>query len=288
MIPAIAVHGGAGPRLSDDVPKELREAALHAARVGHRLLIEGGSSADAVTEAVVELENCPLFNAGFGSTLNESGAVEMDASFMLDSLEAGAVAAVQGVRNPVLLAREVVRRTPHLFIAGPPARKLAEQWGLCICTPEEMIAPRAKARWERSAPDRSSGGTVGAVAIDVHGRLAAATSTGGTARKLSGRVGDSPIIGAGTYARRGAGAISATGHGESIIKVVLAKFVSDRLSAGRTAADAVAEGIAELASIGGTGGLIAIDARGTVGIAFNTERMTRAWIAGAEEHTAYE
>lgn len=266
----IIVHGGAGDLQPDDDPKSHLEGCLKAARAGHAVLVKGGSALDAVIAAVVALENDPLFNAGTGSALNADGEVECDASVMTDDLKAGAVAAVKGVANPIALARLVMEQTPHVLLVGDGAVRFARSRGVTLVDPTSMITERARKRWSRT-------GTVGAVARDTHGRLAAATSTGGTTGKLPGRVGDTPLIGCGTYAAK-AGAASATGLGEAIIKATLTRWAVDQLAAGQEAGHVAREAVARLPGAGGEGGLILLDAQGRVGCAFNTQRMSRAAI----------
>ena len=268
---------------------------LAAVQAGARVLRGGGSALDAVIATVRALEDHPLFNAGLGSLLTVEGTVEMDASVMVAvppqrrrgtaatssrgaargarpraELRAGAVAIVTRVRNPILLARAVMEHTPHILMAGAGAERLARSAGLALCRPEDLVTPRARARW-RAAMERRFG-TVGAVARDVHGVLAAATSTGGVSGKMSGRVGDSAIIGAGTFADA-PGAASATGQGEAIMKAALCREAVMALRRGGPRA--VAErAIAELAALtGGQAGVILVDRHGRLGYAHNAEVM---------------
>src|SRR5687767_11847980 len=219
----IVVHGGAGDLNPSDDPKPCIEGCLAAARAGHAVLKAGGSALDAVIAAVVWLEDDPHFNAGTGSVLNADGEVETDASVMTGDLKAGAVGALKGIKNPVLLARLVMERTKHVLLVADGALRFAKEQGVGLVDPASMITERARTKWSRT-------GTVGAVARDSQGRLAAATSTGGTTRKLPGRLGDTPLIGCGTFARAGAGAASCTGIGEAIIKTTLARWAVDRLA----------------------------------------------------------
>jgi len=265
--PAIIVHGGAGPIKDGSLPARL-DGCKDAALAGWKILSDGGSSTDAVEAAVKLLEDNPLFNAGTGSTLNAVGRVETDAAIMTsDGLRAGAVAAVSGIKNPVLLARKIMEDGRHVMLAGEGALLFARQVGFPEVAPESLIVEREKLRWE------GKHGTVGCVAFDTNGRLAAATSTGGIFAKLPGRVGDSPLIGCGTYADR-FGAASCTGHGEAIIRIVLAKsaidFVAAEINPDAAAVKAVAALQAELNS---TGGIILIDHRGKFGYACNTTHM---------------
>jgi beta-aspartyl-peptidase (threonine type) len=263
---------------------------LNAARRGVEILRRGGTALDAVVASVVVMEDDPLFNAGFGSVLTTEGRVEMDASLMVSGpqLMAGAVALVSRVRNPVLLARAVMEHTPHLMMVGKGAERFARGAGLKLCKPEDLISDRARERWrqrmnkndqDKKEKDKALlktrrrviHGTVGAVARDANGQLAAATSTGGMTGKMPGRVGDSAVIGAGTYADR-FGAASATGVGEPIIKAGLCREVV-RLIRSDSPNDAAAKGIKILQEVRGEGGVIVIDSEGRVGYAYNTEMM---------------
>ncbi len=289
MPTAIVVHGGAGPAQEDDDVSGLKEGCLAAARRGHEVLARGGSALDAVEAAVVALEDDPRFNAGVGSTLNEAGQVEMDASVMDGATtRAGAVAAVHTVKNPVRLARAVMEKTLHVLLVAHGAEAFADEVKAPRADRESFVTERMRRKFEaaRAAPPRKSHGTVGAVALDAQGRLAAATSTGGTFLKRVGRVGDTPIPGAGTYADA-RGAASATGHGESILRAQLTRRVCDHLAAGKTAGQAAALAIAELETIHGEAGVIVVDAAGRLGIAFNTERMSRAWVTAQGQGAAH-
>lgn len=298
---ALGIHGGAGVLTRESTSQASREAyraELRAAlRAGYGVLLGGGSALDAVQAAVSALEDCPLFNAGRGSVLTALGEVEMDAAIMDGAtLRAGAVASVRSVRNPVRLAREVLEHSGHVLLAAEGAERYARERGL-PCEPREyFVTARRLGQLERTrqqAPDATSlsesepapgkYGTVGAVALDREGHLAAATSTGGMTNKRPGRVGDSPVIGAGTYADDRAAAISATGHGELFVRAVVAHEVCARMRHGgaslREAADAVVHG--ELVRIGGQGGLVALDVRGQVVFSLNTSGMYRGFVDGA-------
>lgn len=247
------------------------------------MLRSGGSALDAVQAAVLVLEDDPLFNAGTGSCLNAEGEVEADAALMSgERLSAGAVAAVRALKNPILLARGVMEQTEHVLLCGEGALRLARKLGLPQCDPSELVTERARARYQRELSERQGRehGTVGAVAVDQRGHLAAGTSTGGTRFKLPGRIGDTPLIGCGTYADDLAGAVSCTGHGEAIIKVVLARFACDRLRQGQPPAEAVQQALRQLERVGGEGGLILVDAQGRLGWGCNTERMSHAFVDG--------
>lgn len=277
MPTAILVHGGAGA-VPDDRARACARGCLEAARAGHRVLAAGGSALDAVVAACVVLEDDPVFNAGTGACLTSDGSVEMDACLMDGAnLRAGAVAAIRGVRNPIQVARLLMERTDHVILAGEGAARFARAQGVAPWPEALLVTERALDRWRR-AQAGGEPGTVGAVAIDRHGHVAAATSTGGVASKLPGRVGDSPVPGAGTYADDEAGAISATGQGEAILRVALARFVRDRLAAGDDAGTAARAALAELGRVRGEGGLIVVDRNGRLGWATNAPRMSRAWV----------
>lgn len=279
--PSIIVHGGAGPIKDDSLAARL-DGCKAAALAGWSILDAGGTAVEAAEAAVVNLEDNPLFNAGTGSTLNCLGQVEMDAAIMDGAmLRAGAVAAVKGIKNPIKLARRVLDDGRHILIAGEGASLFARAIGFPECDPAALIVESEKQRWG------SKHGTVGSVAFDCGGKLAAATSTGGIFNKLPGRVGDSPLIGCGTYANK-FGAVSCTGFGEAIIRVVMAYNAAQLLRDG-IEADAVAgialNNMAELT--GSTAGLILMDARGQVGFECNTTHMPVCYItAGSEPKTA--
>jgi L-asparaginase / beta-aspartyl-peptidase len=277
---ALIVHGGAGSVCPARERAPRKAAMLEAVEAGATILRAGGSALDAVMASVVVLENHPLFNAGYGSTLNADGEVEMDASVMVaDSRgsRAGAVAAVAGIRNPVQLARAVMEHTPHVLMAGQGAERLAHRYGIEVCDPQELISPRARERYldrikrEKEAAEEKHG-TVGAAAVDVYGKLSAATSTGGVPGKLPGRVGDSAIIGAGTFANEVAAA-SATGHGEAIIHASLCRETVEAIE--RSTLTSIARRkIAQLiAPQGFEAGIVLVDCRARIGYAHNADAM---------------
>jgi L-asparaginase / beta-aspartyl-peptidase len=287
---SIAIHGGAGavPRASLSPQREQRyRAGLEAALDGGYAVLErGGSSLDAVTEAVRILEDDPSFNAGRGAALTREGAAELDAAIM-DGVRqrAGAVACVRHVKNPVELARRVMEKSRHVLLVGPGAEEFALEEGIALVpnlyfrTPERLAQLEHEQRGERVSDLVPPGqGTVGAVACDAHGNLAAATSTGGMTNKRPGRVGDSPIIGAGTYAKNGVCAVSATGHGEYFIRAVAAHHVCAAVEyRGLSLAQALDELLRRiLPALGGEGGLIAVNAAGEVVMQFSSEGMFRA------------
>ena len=274
--PAIIVHGGAGRGSGEWRPSRL-SGCLAAARAGWKAIQSGQPALDAVEEAVAMLEDDPLFNAGTGSSLNHAGEVEMDAAVMSGTLEAGAVAAVSGIRNPIRLARRVLDDGRHVLLVGPGARGFARQAGIPLVPSQTLITPAQHERWERGH------GTVGCAAVDRSGRIAAGTSSGGTFGKLPGRVGDTPIIGCGTYANP-AGAASCTGEGEAILKAVLAKTSVDLLASGLAPKEAAQRAVALLArQTGGQAGIILVDRLGAIGYAHNAEEMPVCHIIEGEE-----
>lgn len=278
---ALLVHGGAGNTLGTDAPGHVA-GVTRAAAAGAEVLREGGSALDAVGRAVVLLEDDPVFNAGTGACLDEDGLITLDASIMEGaSLRAGAVCALPPFRNPIAIARAVLEDGRHVMYAGEGAARFAVARGFEATTSEAMTTAAARAQWEsarRAAAPSGVQGTVGAVAIDVRGHVAAATSTGGTAGKRAGRVGDSPVLGAGTYADDEAGAASATGGGEGILRVGLTRGVVEALRRGAPPEQASREGIARLRSrVAGNGGLIVVDRAGRLAWARGTPSM--AWAA---------
>lgn len=281
-IPAIVVHGGAGADCAEG-REELRAGVRAAVVAGWRVLGAGGAAVDAVEAAVRALEDDPRFNAGHGSALTASGGVEMDASIMEgDRLGCGAVAAVSRVANPVTLARRVMDDGRHVLLVADGAHGFARDAGLPECDPAALVTERQRRRLAGEAQARPAGGTVGAVALDRRGTAASATSSGGTGGKLLGRVGDSALIGCGTYADSTIGAVSCTGDGEAIIRVVLARRALDYLKeaddpeyAARVAVDLLNE------EGRGHGGLIVVDWRGRTGFAHSTPLMPVAWMGPA-------
>lgn len=284
--PAIIVHGGAGERPAEGAEADAARRGCEAAvAVGLGVLAAGGAALDAVQAAVRQLEDDPQFNAGLGACLTRAGTVELDASLMDGAgLRIGAVAAVVGVRNPILLARRVLEAGEHALLVGEGALAFAREAGVELVPPafhvtekarEQLDAELARRAQPAAQPNRGSG-TVGAVALDRLGHVAAATSTGGMVAKRIGRVGDSPLFGAGTYADDTAGAASATGHGERIMQVALTKTAVDLLRTGASPTEAATAALATMFSrTTGLGGLILIDRQGRLGHAFNTRSM--AW-----------
>ena len=290
---AIIVHGGAGtasPERSEILQAGCKEAAL----VGWRMLQEGGSALDAVEAAVRSLEDNPSYNAGTGACLNSDGNIELDAGIMDgQGLHVGAVAGVERIKNPISLARKVLE-SPHVLLVGRGAEQFAQEQGISQCTLEELVTERQYKIWQEQQAQEpqqvqptDKHGTVGAVALDASGVLAAATSTGGIRNKYPGRVGDSPLVGCGFYADEYA-AVSCTGDGEDFVRLLIAKRAADVVGnskGGQTAREAAEAAIAVLgAKSTGTGGMIVVDRKGNVGFAWNSRNMSHAYIIeGMEE-----
>ncbi|MBN1203244.1 MAG: isoaspartyl peptidase/L-asparaginase [Anaerolineae bacterium] len=292
MKPALIVHAGAW-KIPEATHADHIAGIRAAAEAGWAILASGGSALDAVETAVSIMEDDPTFDAGVGSVLNRVGEIELDAMIMDGStLQLGAVAAVRGITNPVKLARLIVEDTDHSLLVGDGARRFAELKGMRLCAQAELTVPREVERYRKlqEVPDyRLSDGftpdtpgpwdTVGAAAMDMHGNLAAATSTGGVHYKLPGRVGDSPLVGSGAYADNQTGAASATGHGESIMRVVLSKTATDAIGHGKSAQAAAEYAVRTMYErVGGYGGIILVDYRGEIAFAFNTPHMAVAWV----------
>ncbi len=297
---AVAVHGGAGRWSPSDSGAAL-DGVRRAAQLAIDVLSRRGSALDAVVAAVVALEDDPLFNAGTGSALNLAGEAEMDAMLMHGAdLRCGAVAAIQRVKNPILVARKVMEDTDHVMLVGVGAQRFARELGFADHDPVTEARRRELANRRQDLAGKPSGaalartarllrehptlaqGTVGAVALDGEGRLAAATSTGGITAKLPGRVGDSPVPGAGTYATDRAAA-SATGHGEAVLRATTTRFVCDLMASGYVATDAVARGLERVSALGAQAGLIALDARGRIGIGHTSASMPHAHAIAGED-----
>ncbi len=302
----IAIHGGAGAiSRAQMTPEREREyvAALSAiVESGQKMLAAGASALDAVTEAVRLLEECPLFNAGIGSVFTHDQTHELDACVMDGySLQAGAVAGVKHLRNPVLAARLALEKSPHVLLIGEGAENFAFSYGMArvdndlFSTPERLLQlQEAKAGGEiildhHAAPldERQKMGTVGAVALDLAGNLAAATSTGGMTNKLPGRVGDSPLPGAGCYANNASVAVSCTGTGEVFMRTLAAYDIAALMEYGQLSLYSACERVVmeKLPALGGSGGLIAVDREGNVVLPFNSEGMYRAWCYAGDTPT---
>ncbi len=274
------------------MPDDMVEAHLRGVRnalaAGWRVLEAGGAALDAVEEAVVIMEDDETFDAGRGSFLNRDGKVQLDALIMDGaSLRAGGVGCVERVRNPVRTARKILSESPHVYFVGEGAERFAAEHGVALCKNEELVIPREVERLRAYQRDEAGHGhelfaretsldTVGAVALDRSGNIAAATSTGGTLNKAPGRLGDSSLIGCGCYADNLSAAVSTTGWGEPIMKLVLAKWTADRVAAGNLPEWAAQEAMNYLKQrLNGHGGIIVLNAQGQIGIAHNTPRM--AW-----------
>jgi beta-aspartyl-peptidase (threonine type) len=290
---ALAIHGGAGiierSAMTPSQKARYRAALLRALKAGRNVLAHGGSSLDAVVAAVAVMEDSPLFNAGRGAVYNAAGGHELDASIMDGvTLRAGAVAGVRRIRNPIMAARLVMDSNEQVLLAGSAADRLASKHGLAIVTPEYFATASRRAALEQErlrrrglaalpASDSQLHGTVGAVALDVAGNLAAGTSTGGYTHKAEGRIGDSAIIGAGTYADNNTCAVSCTGRGEFFMRAVAAHDVGVRMrDLNLPLAEAASRALAAVERLGGTGGLIALDGHGQIAMPFNTPGMYRA------------
>ena len=289
--PVLVIHGGAGVIAKDIAPekeKAIRAELQKALEAGYAVLKAGGSSLDAVSKAIVLMEDSPQVNAGKGAVFNHDGRNELDASIMDGTtLRAGSVANVHKVKNPILLARAVMEKSPHVMLVGDGAEAFAQSIGMPLVDPkyfytEERWQQLQQALKEEAAKEKSTAslhGTVGAVALDLAGHLAAGTSTGGMTNKRYGRVGDSPVIGAGTYANAHC-AVSATGWGEFYIRTVAAHDICARVEyRGEPVAQAAKEVVMDVVpKLGGDGGVIALDADGNIATPFNTEGMFRGWV----------
>jgi len=297
---SLVVHGGAWD-ISDDLVEPHRKGIAEALKAGWGILKEGGSAVDAVERAITLMEDNVTFDAGKGSFLNAVGEVELDASIMHGrTFRAGAVAAVQNIRNPIQLARKIMEESEHVLLVGMGATRFAREQGIKTCDPDYLITARELERWRDLQADgtfktkdsfrrkKHPSDTVGAVAMDREGNIVSGTSTGGTPNKYPGRVGDSPLIGCGTYADNAIGGVSTTGWGEAIIKVVMAKTVIDLMEwNGNDPGKAVEDGLKILErKAAGYGGVIALNNAGKIAIAYNTPRMARAYMT-AEMKTPF-
>ncbi len=298
--PVLVIHGGAWA-MPDDMVDAHINGVRNALAAGWRVLERGGSALDAVEEAVVIMEDDETFDAGRGSFLNRDGKVQLDALIMDGStLRAGGVGCVERLRNPVRAARKILSESPHVYFVGEGAEHFAAEHGVPLCANEELVIPREVARLREYQAQAANGGndlfapaishdTVGAVALDRDGNIAAATSTGGTLNKAPGRLGDSSLIGCGCYADNESAAASTTGWGEPIMKLVLAKWTADRISAGNLPEWAAQEAMNYLKQrLNGHGGIIVLDAKGHFGIAHNTPRMAWAYKSVQKEEAGVE
>ena len=296
--PVLLIHGGAWA-MPDDAVAAHEDGIASALAAGYALLEQGASAVDADEAAVAVMEDDETFDAGRGSFLTQDGRVQMDALLMNgENLRTGGVACVERLRNPIHAARLVLDKSPHVYFVGTGAERFARQHGMSLCDNMELVIPREQERLYKAQADERAGlrdetfsgsldshDTVGAVALDRYGNIAAGTSTGGTLNKAPGRVGDSSLIGCGCYADNHAAAVSLTGWGEPIMKLVLGKWAVDRVAAGASPDKAAHEAIEYLFNrLGGHGGIILLGPDGRVGLAHNTPRM--AWglrtVAGVE------
>jgi len=290
---AMAIHGGAGNITPKNIPPEIQEkykAKLkEALQAGEEVLKNGGEALDAVTAAIMVMENSPLFNAGKGAVFTAEGTNEMDASIMDGrNLNAGAVAGVRTIKNPILGARAVMEQSPHVLLSGNGADAFAKEKGLDIVDPSYFFTQHRWDSYQRVKKKMEQGdkhGTVGCVALDEHGNLAAGTSTGGMTMKMHGRIGDSPIIGAGTYADINTCAISCTGHGEYFIRYAVAYDISALMKYKNLSLQEAANQVIlkKLNNAGGGGGIIAVDHDGNISMVFNTTGMFRGKVTSSHK-----
>ncbi len=290
---SLIVHGGAWD-IPDAEVEAHRKGCLTALKIGWKILKNGGSAIDAVEQTIRQLEDDETFDAGYGSHLNQIGMVELDASIMTGtSLHCGAVAAVHRVKNPISLARTIMEESEHVLLVGEGAERYAAEHGISLCDPKSLISAREQKRWNvlkiykgfttRDAFRKKNmpSDTVGAVARDANDEICAGNSTGGTFNKYVGRVGDTPLIGCGTYADHDIGGVSTTGWGEAIIKIVMAKTVIDFMDMnGGQPQSAIEKALDQLhRKVDGFGGAIALNKDGAIGVAYNTPRMARAYMS---------
>jgi beta-aspartyl-peptidase (threonine type) len=287
--PVLVIHGGAWA-MPDDMVDAHIHGVTNALAAGWRVLAQGGAALDAVEEAVVIMEDDETFDAGRGSFLNRDGKVQLDALIMDGAtLRAGGVGCVERLRNPVRAARKILSESPHVYFVGQGAEQFAAEHGIPLCNNEDLVIPREVERLREYQAEAARHGndlfaptishdTVGAIALDRNGNIAAATSTGGTLNKAPGRLGDSSLIGCGCYANNESAAVSTTGWGEPIMKLVLAKWTADRISAGNLPEWSAQEAMNYLKQrLNGHGGIIVLNPEGHIGIAHNTPRMAWAY-----------
>jgi beta-aspartyl-peptidase (threonine type) len=294
----LAIHGGAGTitrlAMKPELQTQYEQGLQNALDAGYKILEAGGSAMDAVETSVVSLEDFPMFNAGRGSVFNNTGKHEMDAAIMDgSSLDAGATSGVSNVKNPVSLARNIMQKSEHVLLTGAGAEQFAKMQGLEFADDAYFYNETRYNQWQEALKEdrvqldhtEKKFGTVGAVALDTHGNLAAATSTGGMTNKKFGRMGDSPIIGAGTYANNNTCAISCTGHGELFIRAVVAYDISCLMEYKGLSLQEACHIVVhdKLVKIGGEGGLIAIDKYGNIELPFNSEGMYRGYATETEK-----
>ncbi|XP_036908790.1 isoaspartyl peptidase/L-asparaginase [Sturnira hondurensis] len=298
MNPVVVVHGGGASSISKDRKERVRQGIIQAATAGYDILKEGGSAVDAVEGAVTVLENDPEFNAGCGSVLNVNGEVEMDASIMSGKdLSSGAVSAVRCIANPIKLARLVMEKTPHCFLTGQGAAEFAAAMGVPAVPGEQLVTERNVRHLQKEKQEKAAQrpyqqinlGTVGAVALDCTGNVAYATSTGGIVNKMVGRVGDSPCIGSGGYADNSIGAVSTTGHGESILKVNLARLTLFHVEQGKTLEEAADMSLGYMKSkLKGLGGLIVVSKAGDWAVKWTSTAMPWAAAKDGQLHSGID
>lgn len=286
----LVIHGGAGVmdknNMSTEVQKKYIKDLNRALLKGDSVLAAGGTCMDAVEQTIMILENSPLFNAGKGAVFNHDGIVELDASVMDGkSLKAGAISAVRDIKNPIRVARAVMEKSEHVMLSGTGASQFAKDQGFepvensYFYTNERYKSLQELLKKERKETTNDKHGTVGCVALDVYGNIAAGTSTGGMTNKKYGRIGDSPIIGAGTYANNKTGGFSCTGHGEYYIRLGFSRDISALMEyKGFSVQEACREEIRKLTELGGTGGVIGLDKNGNMAMEFNTSGMFRGFI----------
>ncbi|XP_012818179.2 isoaspartyl peptidase/L-asparaginase isoform X1 [Xenopus tropicalis] len=292
MKPVIVVHGGAG-KIVKELDETYRLGVKRAVLKGYDVLRQGGSALTAVEEAVIVMEDEPIFNAGHGSVLNEKGYIEMDAIIMDGkNLDSGAVSAVRNIANPIKLARLVMEKTDHMLLTCEGATLFAKAQGIPETPNDTLITERSRKRWMKNLKENSNPiadqiglGTVGAVAIDCEGNMACATSTGGLTNKMVGRVGDTACIGSGGYADNNVGAVSTTGHGESIMKVILARLILHYMEQGKSPEEAADAGLNYMKSrVEGTGGAIIVNSSGDWTAKFSTNQMSWAAVKDDQLH----
>jgi beta-aspartyl-peptidase (threonine type) len=292
---ALVIHGGAGTMdrkdLTPDIEKEYSAVLARALHVGDSVLANGGTCMDAIEKTIVIMEDSPLFNAGKGAVFTHEGLVELDASVMEGlTLKAGAIAGVRDIKNPIRVARKVMEQSEHVLLTGAGASQFAKEQGFepvensYFYTEKRYKALQELLKKEREATQNDKHGTVGCVALDTYGNIGAGTSTGGMDNKKYGRVGDSPIIGAGTYANNKTGAFSCTGHGEYYIRLGFSRDISALMEYKKLSLKkACQEEISKLTELGGTGGVIGIDKKGNIAMEFNTSGMFRGYIKSTGE-----
>lgn len=287
---ALVIHGGAGvmdqKSMTPEIQSEYLKVLNRALSVGDSVLSHGGTSMDAVEKTIVIMEDSPLFNAGKGAVFTHDGLVELDASVMEgQTLKAGAIAAVRDIKNPIKVARAVMEKSEHVLLNGSGASQFAKEQGFApvdnsyFYTEKRRQSLEKLLKQERKATTNDKHGTVGCVALDSYGNIAAGTSTGGMTNKKYGRIGDSPIIGAGTYANNETGGFSCTGHGEYYIRLGFSRDISALMEYKKLSVqEACREEVGKLTKLGGTGGVIGLDRKGNIAMEFNTEGMFRGYI----------